>query len=1037
VVPEGVASPTGRAHHRAGVRQMTREATAVGVAEWPAATAARKVVVGIGINRYEAWPHLGNAVNDVRKTCELFEHLGFENTTMLLDDAATYDALRRLVTDDLCTLGVHDSLVLCFAGHGATTTTVLQDGTKVQTGFILPANAENHDGQVASWLRLDTWLDDIARLPANHILVILDACHSGIALESLIRGRDVITVRGNPPDALSMRRSRKVIASALGDQIAQDGGPVPGHSLFTGCLIEALTGGLASDGRTTTTGSELGFYLQRKVKAYPNSRQTPDFGGFELDDRGELLIPLQSSAAAVMQRRPPASPVDVTAGPRRQLALALAEAHPVRDEILNLVAEHGLQVEIAELPATTALAIWMQIVLDLSNRDALRSLRPIAEAARTRVKGSARAALETLLRTLPASSTVHPVEWSHIDLDLRWHKAEVADPILLSDHAALLEAVVTQEWGGPPPADPLIEVSSSRLFGATTPLLHEVTVLDRAQGIARWKVKIPVPRSRLRTRRISVRCVDTDVARRAYLVSVAGWIATAAIGFAFAAFTCFWLLPISPLLLTAPLSVLGVASGSWSLIRTRLVRSSGKLPWLQGLFSIWERALVPAVLTAALVVILPPHLAVIVDNTTNSALQLANGTVIAKEDQHRVMLAGSGGGWNVKPPFCRCHTTERCQCGAAMASNPRWVDRIAFGCLDGDCASISEPITRGGSGTIVRPVDAALSSILIDQGAGGERMELSASRTKVVVKNLRQTGVLELAIVPDAQSFTIDFASSGTLTCHAGARRVLALPFKRRASDPATIDVQIHDTPSSWKWHDGSDDHPRACTSRPSGAPANVRLTIGKESVACRGGPVDRVVPIAVAPAVLRFGIGFGSLHTEWVSTEPQETVRVCLGAPGDVQLDGLAAGHRVSLPADPPTLQVVIRRPQGQRSNRTVLQCNGGSVVRAVKLVGTDAQESFSVAHATIGRLDDTTGVTCSEPAQASSGNRICVLDEATLTCITAYRGDCRLLTSGGVEAGGSTKECPVEATHADAERARRDGRSRGLTCTRVFQCE
>jgi very-short-patch-repair endonuclease len=74
-----------------------------------------------------------------------------------------------------------------------------------------------------------------------------------------------------------------------------DGGPVPGHSLFTGCLIEALTGGaVATVGRHFVTGSEIGLHVQRRVSTYPNAnpRQTPDFGALELDNRGELIIEL-------------------------------------------------------------------------------------------------------------------------------------------------------------------------------------------------------------------------------------------------------------------------------------------------------------------------------------------------------------------------------------------------------------------------------------------------------------------------------------------------------------------------------------------------------------------------------------------------------------------------------------------------------------------------------------------------------------------------------------------------------------------------
>lgn len=207
---------------------MTRDAAAPAAAETLHHASGSHVVVAIGIDRYAAWPHLGNAVNDARKTSALFGSLGFIESSGLYDEAATGSALRKLVTDDLHTLGVSDSLVVFFAGHGGTRMQRLQDGTEIQTGYIIPIDADNKQGEVASWIRLDTWLAEIARLPPNHILVILDACHGGIALDSLIRWR-----------------------------------------------------------------SELALYLQKRVREYPHSRQTPDFGAFELDDRGEMMLPRQ------------------------------------------------------------------------------------------------------------------------------------------------------------------------------------------------------------------------------------------------------------------------------------------------------------------------------------------------------------------------------------------------------------------------------------------------------------------------------------------------------------------------------------------------------------------------------------------------------------------------------------------------------------------------------------------------------------------------------------------------------------------------
>jgi len=158
----------------------------------------------------------------------------------------------------------------------------------VKTGYLIPADASD---RAATWIELDAWLRAVALLQAKHILVILDACHSGIGLGPIIKWRGS-TEQDALLSTLKARRSRRIITSALDDQLALDSGPVHGHSLFTGCLIEGLTHDLGRAGSRVTTGSELGLYLQRRVESYPNSRQTPDFGAFDFDARGEMVISL-------------------------------------------------------------------------------------------------------------------------------------------------------------------------------------------------------------------------------------------------------------------------------------------------------------------------------------------------------------------------------------------------------------------------------------------------------------------------------------------------------------------------------------------------------------------------------------------------------------------------------------------------------------------------------------------------------------------------------------------------------------------------
>ena len=287
------------------------------------ARVGRSVIAVIGIDHYAEWPRLENAVSDAAAVSRLFRRLGFEEITApLLDTTATGEAMRRLVTDDLAQLSSDDSLVLFFAGHGHTHTARFGD-LSVKTGCVIPVDALCPTGHVSSsWLRLDTWLSDIARLPPRHILVIVDACRSGVALSALHRWRD----EGAEPAelaALQSRRSRRIITSALDDQCAMDSGPYPGHSLFTGCLIDALSGGLTERGRRVATGREIGQYLQKRVGSYPPSTQTPDFGTFELDDRGDIVVPLKLEESGAGSAAPPSFGTgsrQIATDPRRRIS---------------------------------------------------------------------------------------------------------------------------------------------------------------------------------------------------------------------------------------------------------------------------------------------------------------------------------------------------------------------------------------------------------------------------------------------------------------------------------------------------------------------------------------------------------------------------------------------------------------------------------------------------------------------------------------------------------------------------------------------
>jgi uncharacterized caspase-like protein len=257
----------------------------------------RNVIAVIGIDDYVHWRRLNNAVSDAQGVRNLFVNdLGFQELVPPLFNAeATRESIFSNLLDPLRSeLKTDDSLVFFFAGHGHTETTSVGE-RKINTGYLIPvAGLLPEERRFGGFLKLDSFLEDLALLPARHIMVILDACYSGFAL-----GDAVKVLRDHEPytDDLDRRVSRNVITSAMHDQPALDNGPIPGHSLFTGVLIEALQSGRADrDNRGFVTGSELALHVQKEVLEYAqasSTRQTPDYGYFELHQRGELVIALR------------------------------------------------------------------------------------------------------------------------------------------------------------------------------------------------------------------------------------------------------------------------------------------------------------------------------------------------------------------------------------------------------------------------------------------------------------------------------------------------------------------------------------------------------------------------------------------------------------------------------------------------------------------------------------------------------------------------------------------------------------------------
>ena len=85
-----------------------------------------------------------------------------------------------------------------------------------------------------------------------------------------------------------LRHSRQVLTAGKADEVVADaGGPIPNHSVFTGHLIEGLLGNAATT-EGVITASGLMAYVYGKVANDKNSNQTPHYGYFDGD--GDFII---------------------------------------------------------------------------------------------------------------------------------------------------------------------------------------------------------------------------------------------------------------------------------------------------------------------------------------------------------------------------------------------------------------------------------------------------------------------------------------------------------------------------------------------------------------------------------------------------------------------------------------------------------------------------------------------------------------------------------------------------------------------------
>jgi hypothetical protein len=226
----------------------------------------------------DIWQDLDTPDDDVREVAETLKNgFGFKTeiavagktVSLVLYNATKPEILQRLSLLRKV-LTERDRLLVYYAGHGYI------DSERDDRAFWIPVEGSGDILEDYTWLNSREVKDQVAKIPAKHILIVADSCFSGGFARS-----------GNPEEDARLRAenerlrekylsemaanaSRMILSS--GDLELVSDGTGAGHSPFA----EAFLDGLNSIEHTAFAGSDL-FYSQIKERVTGTSNQRPQY----------------------------------------------------------------------------------------------------------------------------------------------------------------------------------------------------------------------------------------------------------------------------------------------------------------------------------------------------------------------------------------------------------------------------------------------------------------------------------------------------------------------------------------------------------------------------------------------------------------------------------------------------------------------------------------------------------------------------------------------------------------------------------------
>jgi uncharacterized caspase-like protein len=241
--------------------------------------------VGVAVDRYPNYAdkNLKYAKSDMRLIADTIaaqsgSQYASVDANELSDERASPPSILSALEAAIAHATADDTLLVSFAGHGK----------RAGERFYFLTSQTSKDDVPGTALPWDKVAEALSRSKA-HVIVLLDACHSGVASQEAIVPNDDY--------ASALMRSGKagmvVLAASKGRQLSQERADlIGGHGLFSYAVAQALGADRKTadrNGNGVIELSELYAYVKRTVSQMSEGAQTPWLSRDEIIGEAPLI----------------------------------------------------------------------------------------------------------------------------------------------------------------------------------------------------------------------------------------------------------------------------------------------------------------------------------------------------------------------------------------------------------------------------------------------------------------------------------------------------------------------------------------------------------------------------------------------------------------------------------------------------------------------------------------------------------------------------------------------------------------------------